>query len=320
MEQHTIPNSYLKAWCDPSPLPPKHAPFVWLISKDGQLKRKRAPENAFKQSNRYTVKGGGKQSLTIEQKILGATENAFVRIRSKVEAREPLLPQDRFDLCAFATAMFARSKMQGDHFSQFFREIHNLVKDEEKQHGAPPVTSLRTERIAANGPASTVMVFMQSWPYFLMQMSMTFLCAESEEGFITSDRPFVMFNPDAHRLPPVMRGPAPGRDRRIEITLPITPSRLLLISHIYQGGYVDALQADLDELNRRMVEQCDEVFVSHRGAVKPEWFKVLDTPADRWENSPEGIASEQSRQRWLKAKAEWEASRRQNPESDLSAS
>jgi hypothetical protein len=43
MDQHTIPNSYLKAWCDATPLPPKHTPFIWLISKDGESKRRKAP-------------------------------------------------------------------------------------------------------------------------------------------------------------------------------------------------------------------------------------------------------------------------------------
>jgi len=138
MDQHTIPNCYLKAWCDPAPLPEKHTPFIWLISKDGRQKRRRAPENAFTESHRYSIRrDAGHRILTVEQ-TLGATEDVFVRIRPKVEARDTLTSREKLDLCAFATAMFARSKSQGDHFAEFFRSLHKQVENLERKRGAPP--------------------------------------------------------------------------------------------------------------------------------------------------------------------------------------
>jgi hypothetical protein len=308
MDQHTIPNCYLKAWCDPSPLPEKHTPFIWLISKDGQEKHKRAPRNAFTEVDRYTIRTQDRnKSLRVEQKTLGATEDAFVRILSKLEKREPLNANENLDLCAFATAMFARSKRQGDHFTEFFRTVHKQVESLERKRGAPPGASLETRIHAESGPASTVTMFMLSWPFLFLRMNMSILCTESEEGFITSDRPFVMNNPDAHKLPPVLRYPAPGRDPKIEISLPLTPNRLLLISHIYSSGYRNVTQTGVDELNARVRFGCDEYFVSHKGIVKECWFVPVQQPDDRWENTPEGIAAEQARQRHLKARADWAA-------------
>src|SRR2546426_11621670 len=91
MDQHTIPNCYLKAWCDPAPLPDKHTPFIWLISKDGKDKRKRAPHNAFTEAHRYSIRReNGQKILTVEQKTL-----ELRKMRSCEYARELSLGQLR---------------------------------------------------------------------------------------------------------------------------------------------------------------------------------------------------------------------------------
>ena len=137
-------------------------------------------------------------------------------------------------------------------------------------------------------------------------MNVAILRTNVDEGFITSDRPFVMTNPEAYKLPPVMRVPAPGRDEKIEITLPLTPRHALFIAHLYPAGYHEVDQATVDALNARTRFGCDEYFVSQKGIVKDFWFVSAKVPEDSWENSPEGKASEQIRQRYLKAKAKWE--------------
>ena len=150
-------------------------------------------------------------------------------------------------------------------------------------------------------------MFMLSWPFLFMRMNMTILCNEADEGFITSDCPFTMVNPDSYKLPPGLRYPAPGRDAKIEITLPLSPRRLLLISHVYPSGYKDVPQQVVDELNSRARFGCAQHFVSQKGIVSDFWFIAAKIPSDSWENSPEGIAAEEFRRRDLKAKADWEA-------------
>lgn len=262
----------------------------------------------FTEADRYSVRTKGHGDvLIIEQKTLGATEDAFVRLRPKLEVRATLAVEERLDLCKFAAAMFARSKRQGDHFAEHFRELNRQVENLEKKHGSKPRLSLETRFHAENGPAATVAMFMVSWPFYFMRMNITILCTGCEEGFITSDCPLVMNNPDAHRLPPMLRAPVPGRDLKIEITLPLTPNRLLLISHVYQPGYMEATREQVDELNSRVRFGCQECFVSQKGIVKDCWFTPAPTPTDRWETTPEGIAAEEQWKLHLKAKAEWEA-------------
>jgi hypothetical protein len=312
MDQHTIPNCYLKGWCDPAPLPERHTPYIWLISKDGKNKRKKAPHNVFTERDRYSVRrDDGQKALIIEQKTLGATEDAFVRLRSRLNTRSTLTPGEKLDLCTFATAMFARSKSQGDHFSGYFRSIHRLVENLEKEHGSKPNLSLETRFHAENGPAATIAMFMLSWPLMFMKMKSAILCSDAPEGFITSGVPFVMIDPLAYKLPPSCRAPAPGTPS-IEITLPLTPQRLLFLSHINAEGYIDVPQATVDELNGRVRFGCSEYFVSQRGTVKDFWFIKPTVPNDSWERSPEGVEMEKRRQRDLKAKAEWEASLKAN--------
>jgi len=316
MDQHTIPNCYLKAWCDPAPLPEKHTPFIWLISKNGKDKRKRAPRKAFTAADRYTIRTRDGQKILIAEHTLMATEDAFVRIRPKVEAQAALTRQERFDICAFAAAMLARSKGQGDHFAEFFRDIHGLVENLEKKRGAKPGLSLETRMHAENAAASTLAMTMLSLPQLLMRLKMVVFCTTLDEGFITSDCPCVMYDPEAYKLPPLYRGPA-LLAQRTELTLPLTPTRLLLFHHGVEEGYLEASQRAVDEANRRTRFNCTEDFVSHMGKMKDFWFDQGKEPEDSWEKSPEGIAAEEQRQRHLKARAEWEADvkRRANQDS-----
>src|SRR5260370_12765669 len=306
MNQHTIPNCYLKAWCDPAPLPEKHTPFIWLISKDGKDKRKRAPRKAFTEADRYTIRTRDGKKILIAEHTLMATEDAWVRIRPKIEARAALTLEERCDLCAFAAAMQARSKGQGDHFAEFFRTVHRQVENLEKQRGAKPGLSLETGMHAENAAPSTLAMTMLSLPQLLMRMKMVVFCTTIDEGFITSDYPCLLFDPEPYKLPPSYRSPALLLPRP-DLPLPLTPQRLLLFHHGVQQGYLEASQAAVDEANRRTRFNCTEYFVSHLGKLKDFWFDPGKAPEDSWEKSPEGIAAEEQRQRHLKAKAEWEA-------------
>jgi hypothetical protein len=281
-----------------------------MISKDGSKKRKRSPQKAFTESDRYTVRTHEGKQLLVAERTLGATEDAFVRIRPKIEGREELDLSEKLHLCAFATAMFARSKSQGDHFGEFFRSLNNLVEQQERKRGAEPKLSLETKMHAENAPASTIAMFMLSWPQMFLAMNLTILCTDEEEGFLTSDQPFVMNDPEGHKLPPAHRYPVPG-GLTTESTLPLTPRRLLLISRLYAPGYIDATKGQIDELNARVRFGCKETFVSWKGIIRDCWFAPGKKPEGSWEESLEGIESEKNRQAYLEAKAKWEARKKE---------
>jgi hypothetical protein len=108
-KQHIIPKCYLKSWCDPQ-CAPGHEPYVWVISKDGEQKKKRAPANTFTESEIYTVKlPDGTRDLTIEYS-LASIETVFARMATKlIDNGRPLNLSDRAYLCTFAEAMLIRT-------------------------------------------------------------------------------------------------------------------------------------------------------------------------------------------------------------------
>src|SRR5213594_1572971 len=89
-DQHWIPQSYLKAWCDPD-VPAGQSPFVWMFSKNGESSKSKAPKNIFSEKDLYTIHlPDGTRDLTIEHGLAGL-ESDFVAIRDGALARhEPL--------------------------------------------------------------------------------------------------------------------------------------------------------------------------------------------------------------------------------------
>src|SRR5262249_50186635 len=116
--QHFIPRCYLKAWCDPT-APPSVEPYVWVFSKDGGSKKRKAPDNILHETDMYTiVRADGSRDLVLERG-LQQLESDFATIRRKtLENKRPLDPVDRIKLCAFIAAMHCRTKS----YREFQRE------------------------------------------------------------------------------------------------------------------------------------------------------------------------------------------------------
>lgn len=309
-QDHTIFHAYLKSWCDPENLPGRFNPYIWVISKDGKTPpQPKPPRRWFTQADRYTIRFSNGQQNRSADRTLKATEDAYGRLRPKIVKLEDLTEKDWRDLLTLASAMLARPKARGDHFGKFFSGLHEIVENLEKSRGAAPLTSLETRKYAENAPAATIASTMLVVPHLLSRMNMAIFVTDDKDGFITSDMPCVLFDPHAHRRPPLYRSPSLV-DPDVEVTLPLTPHRLLFLSYSPIRGYVQAEPRSVDELNRRTRFACSEYFVSYRGTVKDCWFDPGQERADSWERSPDGVAAEKQRQEWLKAKAEWEASRK----------
>lgn len=142
--QHIIPKCYQKPWCDPR-TPHNQTPYLWLVSKDGGQKKRKAPVKAFVGSDVYTVRlATGERELLIEE-TLARIESKFVSLAShKISKQYRLDSCDRADLCVFAAAMFARVDPQGRTYEKFMQEIHETVVSLEEAHSAEPRTSLET--------------------------------------------------------------------------------------------------------------------------------------------------------------------------------
>jgi hypothetical protein len=178
----------------------------------------------------------------------------------------------------------------GDHWKEMQQRVHDQVVALEKLHDAPPVTSLETAEMVEHAHQHLVATGVEVQAPLLFRMPMTILVTSDKLGFITSDTPCVWFNPKWYKLPPFYRSPGLAHDD-IEVTLPLSPHQMLLISHRTYPLYTDVKQTSVDELNRRTRFHCEEEFVSWKGETRPYWLDPGKEPEDTWEKSPEGAAA-----------------------------
>lgn len=304
-KQHVIPACYLKAWCDPT-TPAGQTPYIWRISKDGSTKKKKSPDKSFTETDRYTIRlPNGDRDLTVEHTLAGL-ENQFVQVLKRIRRREKLSVWDKARLCMFTAAMHSRTKAMGAHWKEFWEKVHGQVVAGERKHNAKPITSLETAEIVERANQDLVMVALQEQTPLYFAMGMSILVTNDDDGFITSDAPCTWVNPKAHTFPPGLRYPALGQPE-IEVSLPLTPQHLLLISHVRYPLYTDVPQSSVDNANGIRLDFCTEEFVSWKGSIRPDWFKVPEQQTDAWENTPEGKKSMAQHEEDLKHQREWEA-------------
>ena len=277
-KQHIIPECYLRAWCDPI-TPRGHQPFIWKISKTGVWVTKRSPEKSFRETDKYTIRlPNGKRNLLIED-TLGEIETNFIRVLPKVRKSQKLSASDRAHLCVFAAAMHSRTKSMGIHWTKQMNHLHEVVLDMEQAPNVRPGLSQQTARMVELAHQQVIANSLEFEPPLLFQMEMAILMTDDVNGFITSDRPCVWFNPSLYKFPPIYRHPGLAQ-REIEVTLPLTPQHMLFISHTKCPEYVELSPTLLDDSNRLTRFYCSEEFVSWKGAVLAHWFGIGEKPAD----------------------------------------
>ena len=285
-KQHIIPNCYLKAWCDPN-IPSGQSAFIWRVPKDGGKSFRRSPEKSFTSTDRYTIQlPNGERDLTLED-TLADLESKFVQIRDRIKRRDKLTDTDRANLCLFTAGMHGRTYDAGEHWRKTQQRVHDVVVDLEHAHGSTPKTSLETAALLAIAPQHRLILGLKHEAPIYFQMEMTFMVADDPIGFITSDSPCSWYNPKAHTLPPFYRSPGLAH-KDIEVTMPITPQIIMLISHHKFEPYMPVGSFFVDQVNHRTRAFADKEFVSWKGKTKPEWFVPYEMPPDSWENTETG--------------------------------
>jgi uncharacterized protein DUF4238 len=300
-KQHFVPQSYLRAWCDPE-APAGQTPYVWRFSKDGSIAQRKAPEKIFHERDLYTIPmPDGGRDLRLERG-LSQLEGAFVKVRdAKLARQKPLDEREGTLLCAFVAASHARTPMLRDHFGEFWSDL--LAKGNEMQEwaktatpaqrralgGVPPSDpdrsfSLSLEEVQemAEAPLQTMLVAMvRELTPLLAQLDLLVFTTTDSPGFLTSDNPCVWFDADAYRRPPLYQGVGaafPG----IEITLPVSPRQLLVFHRHGPNGYVPVTERAVDEMNRRTRFGCGDYFVTNANVTRPIWFDPGEEPEDSW--------------------------------------
>ncbi len=297
-KQHTVPRSYLAAWIDPV-TPPGQTGAIWRISKDRSVKRRRAPENCFTQTDRYTIcLKDGTRNLAVEHS-LAQIENDFQDVLKSIRRQENLNLRQRAKLCVFTAAMMGRSKKQGDWIErQWITQIEKVKQMENRMAQTceltQPTLSHQLEEATENSHANLVIDTIKTCLPVLFSMSLTILTSDDSDGFITSDAPAVMYNPKAHTFPPFYRSPGLLQSD-VEVSLPLSPREFALFSHKpIRFAYIPIQTRVLDEANRTTFFFSDAEFVSWKGNTREAWFEEREAHPDAWERI-EGAQPERSR-------------------------
>jgi hypothetical protein len=305
--QHWIPKSYLRAWTDPD-TPGGQNPFVYVFARDGSEHRKRAPSNIFTETDLYTIKlPDGRRDLRLEHG-LSQLEDSFAIIRKDFLARRRQLPWPRWlRLMAFLAAMHARTPAIRDHHMTFWGQVQDQMEKlerhmqkatpEERMRAASSAGPSRSQRasmtledvrrLTSSPMEHTLTTYIAAELPYLVQMGCTVLCTSSNPGFITSDCPVVWFDPEWHKKPPIFRSPRLS-DPLLEISLPISPSQMLILFHRHPAlsktiTFIDVEEHHVDEFNRRTRFCCDKEFVVRKDITHARWFEKGTMPPDAWE-------------------------------------
>lgn len=300
--QHYIPQSYLKAWCDPN-CPSSFTPYIWCFSKDGNIVKKKAPENVFYEKDMYTIHlEDGSRNLTIENG-LSELESLFVGVRDGlIFPKRDLDFDSKIILCAFIAAMHARTKDMREHLRKQFKKPLEIADDIKQQleeaspskrkqiinslsgpHSSEKSFSYMDIKNIVDNPLQTSLLpIIGAETPLLLKLDFAILIADGKDGFITSDSPCVWFDSLAYQRPPWYRAPALMYET-IEITLPVSPSALVLLNRKGLYGYRSIQSKVVDDLNRRTRFHSEEYFVVNSNFKKALWFDPGVKPDDSWE-------------------------------------
>lgn len=299
--QHWVAASYLRSWCDPTD--GRQNPVVWRISKDGSQIKPKSPENTFKENELYTIpKRDGSRNLVLEE-VFGRLETQLREaVKRTFTPGGPISGDDAAAVMCFMAAQICRTPSFRDHQREQFDRVVKLGEELEQKINAmtPDKRMNLPPTLKGNGPSFTLdqMRAVRDEPLHLVgvpmmlelmkifsRMNLCIIPTDDDIGFITSDKPCVTFDPELYKMPPIWRNISFGSPT-VEITLPLTPHRLALLSyHSGLSGYWigDGINKKMvDNLNHRTRNACHKEFVVRKRYLNPEWFKEITPPDDAW--------------------------------------
>jgi hypothetical protein len=258
-KQHILPASYLKHWVDPATTLARKTPMVWTLSKDGKSKQLKSPTSGhFWRDYFYdlvSISGGRRQDL---ENLLGKIENSMARIvDQRILQKQPLdrMESENFDL--FVACVYMRTERIKESVGSFVSAKARIEKDCAQAQGKPiPDTSVMEHNAHAHAIYDGILFISEA----LAKMSHNIFVAPEGKAYLTSDTPCVWQAP---------LGFAGLANPLLEITVPLTPGHLLLISKtIPTSGYIDALDFMVDVTNWEMIRRCRSYCVANSSALE----------------------------------------------------
>jgi len=287
-----MPEAYVAAWCDLDPA--KGNPRrVYRYGKDGRYIDWRTPSRMFSDvAEIYTIpKSGGCRDLSTEH-FLQRLEDAYARVRDGVLARrEPLTDDARADIILFVAALRARSPFARDHNAANDAAVLRVADDMkatlqtmtcEQRSKLPRPLPLRDRpgipleefrRLAARPFGETLLRNIAIEAELLGRMQLSILVAPNEgDSLISSDAPVAWWDPAD---PPPSRRPLGLGRQNIEVTVPFSPRMSARIAHAPGPDYADIGPEAVDELNRRTLYRCRNIFISDTDRLGVVWNSPL---------------------------------------------
>lgn len=296
-KQHFVPQSYLRAWCDPR-TPSGHEPYIWLCDKRERGAKRKSPAKVFTETDFYTIKRADESRDLALEHGLSQLESRFAALRrNKLDKGLALSNRDFANLCAFVAAMAARTKSRGDFVrGQWQRVLDMAARVEEAMKRSSPEDLARMA--AAFEPMDgeqddgltveqvhsiveqPVQSFLTSEVQFVAPVlaQMTWAIVETSEspGFVTSDAPCIWFDPDLLEKPPPF-GAGGLISPSIEISMPLSPRQSILFGHqlVASARYVPLQPGHplVAHFNRRVCHFADEYVVANEDVTEKEWFQ-----------------------------------------------
>ncbi len=268
-KQHYVPQCYLREFVDPHP-PAGHEPYVWVFSKDGKGKEKRAPKNLFHEADLYTLNIDGGKDYGIERSLSTLEGDYASVVRNKIKPHLPLSEEEHITLCAFVVAMMQRTIRNRDNIESFHDQLIKKVETMEQLHGLKPATSLELRESKKDAHKLGVLQLLPDLTDLLHRMTMALLCADDAGSrFITSDDPVTLFNPDLQW----QRFYGPGlAQKNIQVTMPVSPEIAVCFTWSDLRGYMRIPRHRVEDLNRMTRAHSYRWFIAHSPKTRRVWF------------------------------------------------
>lgn len=274
-EQHTVPRSYLTAWCDPTT--PDGA-YIWTVPKNQSSEpKRRSPRTTFTVADVNTLAKGGERHLGVEA-AYELIETAFGNAKRKIITGVEPTNEDIQAVVCFVAAQMVRTPK--------FRSGWQLVSDDtrRKRFEAIEEVELRsaiektTTTVIENGTKIVSLLALPQAIESLGKMRATFLKVADEDdiGFVTSDSPccVIEYADQTGNALQCMASPTGN------VLMSLCPSVAVVFDHSPHGHEMIHLfpnQPRTHEMNALLWRGAVEWVVLPYGKTRPEWFSEIVT-------------------------------------------
>lgn len=287
-DQHWIPRSYLRAWCDPG----SKQKVVHRYSPKGDYIDWRAYTKVASEDDLYTIFNDARRDVRVETVFLHHIENRFAAAVRTVEQGRPLPAAYKHIFAWYMAAMRNRSPAARDHWRDFQnrvvakgdamqRALDQMSPEQRKRYmrGVGSTERSRGKGMTLEEARAAAQEPFGSWlprhiaieAEHLHKLGLELLKAPPEVDFITSDSPVTWRN---RALPVGLQGWFPGlRHPAIEMLLPLTPRWCLAFRHQGDDGISSLTEVGANRVNANTLALCDQFFVANSADLVIEWIE-----------------------------------------------